>query len=156
MRNFVFLIACATVGCSQTVPSGSGSSANTSTHGEVGPQVTVVQGSVPTDEQQAKLLAAKEALFEKLSGRLMQAMGEGGPAAAILVWKKKPQKLLSPSVSSKVFRSDAPEFGCETRAINRPAGRLSLSRRKPTSRRSSTCPTTRPQPFCRSICRCNA
>lgn len=89
MRNFTFLIACVALGCSQTVPGGSGPTVNTSTSDEVGPKVTVVQGSVPTDEQQAKLLAAKDALFEQLSGRLMQAMGEGGPAAAILVCQKE-------------------------------------------------------------------
>jgi len=45
----------------------------------------VILGGEPTDEQKEKMLAAKEALFQKLSGRLMEAMSSKGPAAAIAV-----------------------------------------------------------------------
>ncbi len=45
----------------------------------------IVDGVQPNDEQQTAMLAAKEALLlQVLTGRLMQAMGEKGPAAAIV------------------------------------------------------------------------
>jgi hypothetical protein len=43
----------------------------------------VVAGEGPTEEQKEKMLAAKEALFQRLSGRLMEAMSSEGPVAAI-------------------------------------------------------------------------
>lgn len=89
MRNFFLLIVCVTAGCSQTAPSVSRPSANSGPNDEVAPKVTIVQGSVPTDDQQTKMLAAKDALFEKFSGTLMRAMAEGGPAAAILVCQQE-------------------------------------------------------------------
>lgn len=47
--------------------------------------VSIVEGETPSDEQKQAMLAAKDALFQKLSGRLMEAMGSQGPAAAIAV-----------------------------------------------------------------------
>lgn len=45
----------------------------------------IVKGKAPSDAQKQAMLAAKEALFTKLSGRLMETMGSQGPAAAISV-----------------------------------------------------------------------
>jgi hypothetical protein len=45
----------------------------------------IVSDSLPSDDIRAKLLAAKEELFAKLSGRLMDAMTATGPAGAIEV-----------------------------------------------------------------------
>jgi hypothetical protein len=45
----------------------------------------IVTGKIPTKLEKSSLLAAKEELFKRLSGRLMTAMSEGGPAAAIEV-----------------------------------------------------------------------
>lgn len=47
--------------------------------------VVVVAGEEPTAEQKEKMLAAKDALFQKLSGRLMESMSSEGPVAAIAV-----------------------------------------------------------------------
>jgi hypothetical protein len=46
---------------------------------------SILSDQTPSDEQQAKLLAAKDALFSKLSSRLMDAMSSAGPASAIEV-----------------------------------------------------------------------
>lgn len=51
--------------------------------------VTIAEGQQPSVEERKSMLAAKDALFQKLSGRLMQAMGEQGPAAAIAVCQKE-------------------------------------------------------------------
>jgi Protein of unknown function (DUF3365) len=45
--------------------------------------VTIVKESTPSEAEKSKLLAAKEVLFTKLSGRLMDALSKGGPAGAI-------------------------------------------------------------------------
>ena len=89
VRHFILMLLCATIGCSQKAPNTDGTSPDAATNDAAGPQVTIVQGSTPGDLQQAKMLAAKDALFEKLSGRLMEAMTDGGPAAAILVCQKE-------------------------------------------------------------------
>lgn len=49
----------------------------------------IVEGKTPSDTQKQAMLAAKEALFAKLSGRLMEAMGSQGPAAAIRVCQQE-------------------------------------------------------------------
>jgi hypothetical protein len=51
--------------------------------------VVIVEGEKPSDEQQRRMLAAKESLFQKLSGRLMETMSTEGPAAAIDVCQKE-------------------------------------------------------------------
>lgn len=48
----------------------------------------IVEGKTPSDAQKQAMLAAKDALFTKLSGRLMEAMTSQGPAAAITVCHK--------------------------------------------------------------------
>ncbi len=50
-----------------------------------GVEVSIVSDTPPTDAQKERMLAAKEALFSKLSGRLQTAIGGDGPAAAIAV-----------------------------------------------------------------------
>ncbi len=47
-------------------------------------EVTIVQDQVPSESDQQTLIAAKEALQQRLSGRLMQAMSQG-PSKAIQV-----------------------------------------------------------------------
>lgn len=51
--------------------------------------VTVVEGDAPSPEQRQTLIAAKLALFEALSGRLMEVVGTHGPAAAIAVCQQE-------------------------------------------------------------------
>lgn len=51
-------------------------------------EVTIVADSEPTEQQRAEMLAAKDALFEKLSGKLMSAMSQG-PVQAIAVCQKE-------------------------------------------------------------------
>lgn len=53
----------------------------------------IVDGSEPSQEQRETMLAAKDLLFGKLSGRLMQVMGEQGPAAAIAVCQKEAKQI---------------------------------------------------------------
>ena len=50
--------------------------------------VTIVAGMSPTEEQKAAMVAAKDALFTALSGRLLEAMGQG-PANAIGVCQRE-------------------------------------------------------------------
>lgn len=51
--------------------------------------ITIVDGQSPTEASKAKMLVAKDALFAKLSGRLMDAMINQGPSAAITVCKQE-------------------------------------------------------------------
>lgn len=53
------------------------------------PGVAVLLDKPPTEEQKTTMLAAKDALFEKLSGRLMEVVGKDGPVAAIGVCKSE-------------------------------------------------------------------
>ena len=55
----------------------------------------IVDGPVPTEQEKAKLLSAKEKLFTKLSGRLMDAMNSQGPAGAIEVCQKEAKRMAS-------------------------------------------------------------
>lgn len=89
MRNLMLMLLCVAIGCSRTAPSTNETGQDVATNDAAGPQIAVVQGATPDEQQQAKMLAAKDALFGKLSGRLMQAMAEGGPSAAILVCQKE-------------------------------------------------------------------
>jgi hypothetical protein len=54
-----------------------------------GPPLDVRLDQPPTEEQKATMIAAKDALFEKLSGRLMEVMSSDGPVAAIAVCKSE-------------------------------------------------------------------
>jgi hypothetical protein len=55
--------------------------------------VSILPGQTPDEAAIEKMLAAKEALFTKLSGRLMEAMGTQGPAAAIAVCKTEARQI---------------------------------------------------------------
>ncbi len=62
--------------------------------------VSIVSGEEPTLEQKDRMLAAKDALFTKLSVRLMEALGNEGPAAAITVCQTEaPRIAIEVSVS---------------------------------------------------------
>jgi Protein of unknown function (DUF3365) len=81
-------LAVVAAGCSPTVtPSG----VNTA---DAIP-VSIVSGEEPTQEQKDRMLAAKEALFSKLSSRLTEVMGKSGPAAAITVCQQEASKIAS-------------------------------------------------------------
>lgn len=54
--------------------------------------VTMVSNSDPTKDQRAELLAAKDALFQRLSGKLMEAMSQG-PVEAIAVCQTQATKI---------------------------------------------------------------
>lgn len=47
--------------------------------------ISIVAEAVPSDAEKAKLLAAKDALFQRLSGRLQEVMFSQGPSDAIEV-----------------------------------------------------------------------
>ncbi|KLU07533.1 Cytochrome c family protein [Rhodopirellula islandica] len=55
--------------------------------------VSIVEGETPSEEQKQAMLQAKDALFQKLSGRLMEAMGSQGPAGAIAVCQKEANQI---------------------------------------------------------------
>ncbi|WDQ17144.1 c-type heme family protein [Rhodopirellula sp. P2] len=55
--------------------------------------VSIVEGEMPSEEQKQTMLQAKDALFQKLSGRLMEAMGSQGPAGAIAVCQKEANQI---------------------------------------------------------------
>lgn len=48
---------------------------------------------MPSEESKAAMLAAKDALFTRLSGRLMEAMADAGPAGAIGVCSQEAAKI---------------------------------------------------------------
>ena len=65
--------------------------------------VAIRVGETPSEEQKAKMIAAKDALFAKLSARLMEAMANGGPATAIGVCSTEAKKIAeSVAVESNV------------------------------------------------------
>lgn len=67
------------VGCKNTVsgPAASNPQNNTAP--------AIVAGAVPSEMEKSSLLAAKDELFKRLSGKLMSVMSEKGPVAAIEV-----------------------------------------------------------------------
>ncbi len=76
----VGLLCGAAVGCKQTAVESPASP-------------KIVLGSELTEEQKSKLLSAKDALFTKLSGRLMEAMSQSGPAGAIEVCQTEARQI---------------------------------------------------------------
>lgn len=68
--------------------------------------VSILAGETPSDEQKQAMLAAKDGLFEKLSGRLMEAMASQGPAAAIAVCKEE-----APEIASDVSETHGLKIG---------------------------------------------
>jgi hypothetical protein len=55
--------------------------------------VSIAEGETPSEEQKQAMNKAKDALFQKLSGRLMEAMGSQGPAGAIAVCQKEANQI---------------------------------------------------------------
>ncbi len=106
MRSIVLVLACITIGCSQTAPSTTETSRGAAADDAAAPKITVIPDSEPNEQQRAKMLAAKDALFGKLSGRLMEAMAEGGPAAAILVCQKE-----APQIAKTVGQEQGVSIG---------------------------------------------
>lgn len=49
--------------------------------------------AVAPEDQTSRALAARDRLFERLSGRLVEAMSDGGPAAAITVCSREAQQI---------------------------------------------------------------
>lgn len=72
-------------GCSPSNPS------TTTTATSV--DLSIEKGKTPSPEEKAKLTKAKDALVEKLTGRLFEAMGQGGPAGAIAICSKEARPL---------------------------------------------------------------
>lgn len=72
-----------TTGCQQDTAAPSVESLS-----DAGKAITIVADSEPSEEQRAELVAAKDALFQQLSGKLMSAMSQG-PAEAIAVCQKQ-------------------------------------------------------------------
>ncbi len=54
---------------------------------------SIVPAETPSEAAKTKMLAAKEALFTKLSSRLMEAMSGPGPASAISVCQQEAPKI---------------------------------------------------------------
>jgi len=89
MRLLLLVLTCLTIGCSTKLKDAA-EPANVSAASDTGTaEVTIVDGMVPDKALQTKMLAARDALFQKLSERLMDAMTQGGPAAAILVCQQE-------------------------------------------------------------------
>lgn len=59
--------------------------------------LTVVDGQIPSEDSKSRLLAAKEALFKKLSGHLVQTLNEGGPSEAVEVCYR-----LAPDIATEI------------------------------------------------------
>jgi hypothetical protein len=78
------LVGCSTQTASESEPT---------TATDASASVTIVAGETPTESEQQTMLAAKKALFEKLSGRLMEVVSQQGPAAAIAVCKQEAPEL---------------------------------------------------------------
>ncbi len=85
MQMGLFVAATAMVGCSSTNDEDRVQSAAASAPTETPAETTATPKS--------RAIAAKEALFQKLSTRLMQAMSNGGPAAAIDACSKDAQQI---------------------------------------------------------------
>ena len=73
------LVILATTGCNNA------SKESVTTTGSSGNAPQIIAGSILTESEKSGLLAAKEELFTRLSGRLMDVMSTNGPAAAIEV-----------------------------------------------------------------------
>ena len=68
--------------------------------------VKIVANEMPSEESKSSMLAAKEALFQRLSGALMEAMIEGGPTAAIKVCQSK-----APAIAKEVSQEYGLKIG---------------------------------------------
>ncbi|MFO0923847.1 MAG: DUF3365 domain-containing protein [Pirellulales bacterium] len=68
--------------------------------------VSVVEGQKPTEEQQQVMLKAKEALFSRLSGRLMEVLTKSGPESAIRICKEE-----APKIAQEVSKQEGLSIG---------------------------------------------
>ncbi len=66
-----------------------------------GSEASIVDGQSPSEAEKASMLAAKDELFNRLSGRLMQAINGQGPTAAIAVCQKEAPQIAD-AVSSEL------------------------------------------------------
>lgn len=82
-------------GCSPNASTNNAPADNSATNADspAQPAVTIVADRSPSEAQRETMLAAKQALFTQLSGRLQQAMQTAGPAAAISVCKNEAPKI---------------------------------------------------------------
>lgn len=71
-----------------------------------GAAATIVEGQSPSEASKAKIVAAKDALFTRLSGRLMEVMTSQGPAAAITVCQKE-----APAIAKAVSDEQGLQIG---------------------------------------------
>lgn len=68
--------------------------------------VTIVEGKSPSEASREKMLAAKDALFTKLSGRLKETMTGQGPGTAIAVCQKE-----APAIAKAVSEEQGLQIG---------------------------------------------
>lgn len=73
---------------------------------ESGTGVAIVEDDLPSEESKAAILAAKDALFQRLSGALMDAMVTGGPPAAIKVCQST-----APEIAEQVSKEHGLKIG---------------------------------------------
>jgi hypothetical protein len=97
MKVVWLLLVVSLVGCSRADSDRVSNAGKVTDSREASESLTIVKGESPSDEQRAKMLAAKDALFTQLSGKLTDAMSTGGPAAAISVCKVE-----APEVAKRV------------------------------------------------------
>ncbi|MFG0267861.1 MAG: DUF3365 domain-containing protein [Rhodopirellula sp. JB055] len=76
------------VGCQKSTPPVTGDVSE-----QDASNVSIVEGETPSEEQKQVMIEAKDALFQTLSGRLMEAMGSQGPAGAITVCQKEAKQI---------------------------------------------------------------
>ena len=67
---------------------------------------TLVEGKSPSEASKEMMLAAKDALFTKLSGRLKETMTSQGPGAAIAVCQKE-----APAIAKAVSKEQGLQIG---------------------------------------------
>ncbi len=80
------------------------------------PGIQIVPGAQPTEEEQQALLAARDALFEQLSGRLLETMSSEGPAAAIKVCQQE-----APQIAERVGAKQGVKIGRTGVRLRNPA-----------------------------------
>lgn len=96
-RGAYLSVVLLTIGCQRHVAKPSAESKDDA--------VTIVADSQPTEGQRSELLAAKEALFQRLSGKLMAAMSQG-PAEAITVCQQQ-----APEIATAVGEEQGVKIG---------------------------------------------
>ncbi|MEZ5949208.1 MAG: hypothetical protein R3C12_08335 [Planctomycetaceae bacterium] len=82
------------------------------------PGIQIVPGAQPTEVEQQALLAARDALFEQLSGRLLETMSSEGPAAAIKVCQQE-----APQIAERVGAKQGVKIGRTGVRLRNPANR---------------------------------